>query len=408
MGLIYDSADSNNVMTALSGNLSAARSAVDQTEHACNRLLGTLGNGELSGEGYNAIAILFSQALLPSVKASRLQLESLEKDLATYTWEDSKISRFGVLKEDQLATQLEATRTQRDATERLMEVNEAFADAMTAVPLLGDALRMANSRLEMALNHLEKEARDLEDRLGALRHFDSATRGLFQTDLIDSTVGTTGGPSATAAVQPIGSIQPASLAVPAAGATIQQIVSWLTAGGYSIAELIAACGPASVMAALALIVIGGVGTGSTSGSQFYTPEEQIRRSQARWYYYTHNLDGSLKQHIGPVPTGPNTYFNEEAGFDDVEKILDEKTRPGRTEPNREVDTVEALDELGEQISRGGKAIDGPASYQGTWVELPDGTRIGRRRSSNSGGPTIDIKPPQGDPIKVHLPKGWGK
>jgi hypothetical protein len=36
------------------------------------------------------------------------------------------------------------------------------------------------------------------------------------------------------------------------------------------------------------------------------------------------------------------------------------------------------------------------------VELRDGTRVGLRDYSSSGGPTIDIRPPGRQGIKVHV------
>lgn len=205
-----------------------------------------------------------------------------------------------------------------------------------------------------------------------------------------------------------GTIRPASIAVPAAGATAEQIAQWLLTGAYTAGELIAACGLASVMAALALVVLGGVGSGSTGGSGRYTRQERLDRAWLAMYYWTHNLDGTVKQHIGPAPTELGKYLNEEPGFEDVNDILKAKTRKGKSEPHREVDTPEELEEVYKDITRGGKPIEPPKNYDGTRVELPDGTQIGLRNNSTSGGPTIDINPPAGRPIKVHLPKGWGK
>jgi hypothetical protein len=58
-----------------------------------------------------------------------------------------------------------------------------------------------------------------------------------------------------------------------------------------------------------------------------------------------------------------------------------------------------------ELSKGGRNVT-PPTYKGTMVELPDGTRLGIRAASKSGGPTIDVKPPKGsdlNPLKVHLP-----
>lgn len=43
-----------------------------------------------------------------------------------------------------------------------------------------------------------------------------------------------------------------------------------------------------------------------------------------------------------------------------------------------------------------------SGYKGLWVELPDGTRVGLREASKSGGRTIDIKLPDGTVQKVHV------
>ena len=44
-----------------------------------------------------------------------------------------------------------------------------------------------------------------------------------------------------------------------------------------------------------------------------------------------------------------------------------------------------------------------SSYPGKFVELPDGTQVGLRSASRSGGATIDVFKPDGTYIKVHLP-----
>lgn len=406
MGLIYDSADSSSLMTALSANLSVARSTVEDTESACHRLIGVLGSGQLSGQGYSAAEVVFSQGIVPSLTSTRAELDSLQQDLEKYRWEDSKVSRFGVLREDQLTVQLKATKTQRDATAHLMEVNSSAASALSALPLVAEALELANRRLELVLNQLEGDVRDLQDRLDALWAFDAATAGLFQNGLVDTPSGRrsprggrTGGPRN-------GGIQPASLSVPVptAGAAAQQIAQWLITGAYSIGALVAACGGPLVMAAIVLITM----NGSTSASRFYTPEEQVRRARLEMYYWTHNPDGSVKQYIGPAPSPLGKYFNESPTFEDVDRIVKEKTRKGKTRPHREVDTPDEVREIYEDITRGSEAMDDVGTYKGEKRRLPDGTELGLREESTSGGVTIDIWPPAGKVIKVHLPMGYGK
>ena len=206
-----------------------------------------------------------------------------------------------------------------------------------------------------------------------------------------------------------GGIVPASMAVPGPGASLQQIAKWLVSGAYSIAELTAACGGGEVMAAIALITVIGVGKGSsTGGSKSYSPEERVTRARLEMYYWTHNLDGSVKQHIGPAPSSAGKYFDEAAPTaDEVEEIVKQKTRKGNNSGVREADTPEEVRDIYKEITRGSEPDD-VSSYDGERRLLPDGTRIGLREDSKSGGLTIDIKTPRGSKLKVHLPKGWGK
>ncbi|WP_158864452.1 alpha/beta hydrolase [Leifsonia sp. AG29] len=182
MSLIYDARDSKRVIDALSANLDSAASVLAQLELARRHLDSVLGTGELSGQAYSAVGLLFTEVIGPCIQDAKSQIDKTREDLEKYEWEDSKVSRFGVLNEDALAVQLSATRRQRDATERLIEVNREAATALAAYPAMGDAVRLINRGLEVVLEGLEKDIRDLDDRLAALEAFAVGTRGLFKTD----------------------------------------------------------------------------------------------------------------------------------------------------------------------------------------------------------------------------------
>jgi len=68
----------------------------------------------------------------------------------------------------------------------------------------------------------------------------------------------------------------------------------------------------------------------------------------------------------------------------------------------EVDNEEELQALYNELSRGGKPAT-PTGYDGEMVKLSDGTRVGLRNTSSSGGQTIDINRPGQSPVKIHLP-----
>lgn len=180
MGLSYDSADSKSMTTGLSANLGTASSVLDKVESASTRLLAGLNTGELSGKGYSAVNALFAWIIAPCVTRAKSEIDAIQGELDTYIREDAKVSRYGVLKEDELNTQLIATKNQRDATERLIEFNDRAAESAAALPGLSGAVQLKNTQLVLVLNQLVKDIGELKERLAALQAFASATQGLFR------------------------------------------------------------------------------------------------------------------------------------------------------------------------------------------------------------------------------------
>jgi RHS repeat-associated protein len=76
-------------------------------------------------------------------------------------------------------------------------------------------------------------------------------------------------------------------------------------------------------------------------------------------------------------------------------------RPGLNPRVYEVDSPAELEQLYARLSRGGTPTN--TSYPGSQVRLPDGTYVGIRQTSGSGGPTIDINM-NGTNYGIHLPK----
>ncbi|MFP4355260.1 MAG: hypothetical protein ACLFUJ_09060 [Phycisphaerae bacterium] len=60
-----------------------------------------------------------------------------------------------------------------------------------------------------------------------------------------------------------------------------------------------------------------------------------------------------------------------------------------------------LKDVFNSLSQGGSPVN-QGSYPGKMVQLPDGTRVGLRSTSKTGGSTIDIKHPDGSKQKVHI------
>jgi hypothetical protein len=99
----------------------------------------------------------------------------------------------------------------------------------------------------------------------------------------------------------------------------------------------------------------------------------------------------------------NTVSAGEAGAADSSSVRDilNGLRAGRSENVYEVDTPEELRELFGRLSEGGEPLGN--NYPGDFVRLPDGSTVGLRGASKSGGPAIDITRPGHPPTKIHLP-----
>lgn len=74
---------------------------------------------------------------------------------------------------------------------------------------------------------------------------------------------------------------------------------------------------------------------------------------------------------------------------------------GKSSGVRTVGNDAELQSAYDDMARGGEVIRRPG-YRGEWVRQPDGTEIGLRESSKSGGRTIDVRNPDGSTAKVHI------
>jgi filamentous hemagglutinin len=76
-------------------------------------------------------------------------------------------------------------------------------------------------------------------------------------------------------------------------------------------------------------------------------------------------------------------------------------KAGRSPGVKVVGSEAELDALYGRLGAGGKPAT-PPTYKGSMVELPDGTKVGLRGTSISGGKTIDIFMPDKTYTKVHI------
>jgi RHS repeat-associated protein len=86
-------------------------------------------------------------------------------------------------------------------------------------------------------------------------------------------------------------------------------------------------------------------------------------------------------------------------FNQIERAVSSLSA-GRSAGVYTVSNSAELQELFDELSVGGSRIEN--AYPGQLVELPDGTTVGLRESSGSGGPAIDVNAPNGAQLKVHV------
>jgi hypothetical protein len=110
--------------------------------------------------------------------------------------------------------------------------------------------------------------------------------------------------------------------------------------------------------------------------------------------------------IGAGVTGVSSDSGGGGGSGSADSPVDgtlSSLRSGRTPPNLEVHNAEDLEQVWQKLGGGsGTPVEG-TGYPGQLEQLSDGTRIGMRSGSKSGGPTIDVWQPGKPYVKVHLP-----
>lgn len=80
-------------------------------------------------------------------------------------------------------------------------------------------------------------------------------------------------------------------------------------------------------------------------------------------------------------------------------------RQGQSKRTKMVDSDAELQKVWDELTDGGKLLPRKDPAHSAWYELEDGTRVGLRGHSTSGGRTIDIELPTGGTRRVHIEGG---
>lgn len=111
--------------------------------------------------------------------------------------------------------------------------------------------------------------------------------------------------------------------------------------------------------------------------------------------------------VGDARVAPFTVAADADAGDDVPLAPAERIptigEPGDNERIRVLPNAQAVRDLYEELAEDGTSVSW-GGYRGQAAQLPDGTQIGLRDDSKSGGPTLDANLPNGEQWKVHLPR----
>lgn len=134
-------------------------------------------------------------------------------------------------------------------------------------------------------------------------------------------------------------------------------------------------------------------------------EEEIESYENGCGYLASVVHGLIGAVVGTVDVasvgalgGSVAGLGAEEGSTAIEDTLAGLT-PGNSPGVYTVDSPEELQQIYDELSVGGKPTG--SSYPGQEVELSDGTRVGIRETSKTGGPTIDINQ-GGTQYKIHV------
>ncbi|MDR0299913.1 MAG: hypothetical protein LBI13_07560 [Streptococcaceae bacterium] len=172
MGMIYDSGDSANLISALQTNLAVCTQVTGQLKSGVATLQSALQSGELQGAVYTAGNGLFSQVILPAIQKTDAAVANVQGELNSYMRADGSVSQYGTLDEDKLNTLIKEKQSQVDTTAR-------FISQISSNPTLGSDSRP----FQTSLSSYQAQLQDLKNRLQALTDFNTSTQYLFKDSL---------------------------------------------------------------------------------------------------------------------------------------------------------------------------------------------------------------------------------
>jgi methyl-accepting chemotaxis protein len=180
--VIYNSGDSQNLISALETNLSGAQQIFDRLSKGSQHLIGVLDSGTLSGAAYNAGKNLFVAYINPMLQKLNQAISDIQGDLRAYKSADSAVSRYGThLDSDQIEHLLRLTNHMIQLLEDKIRADKDFINNFLSggFEKVGGALAELPQLYEQ-LDNLKEIKATRENELRALEEFKYTTNSLFK------------------------------------------------------------------------------------------------------------------------------------------------------------------------------------------------------------------------------------
>jgi len=192
MGLIYDQADSSDLIKSLGKNLSSAKETVSDLKSASQKVRDSVDGKTLSGAAYTAGAGLFTELIIPTTNRVTTSIDQVQQDLSKYDAADGEISSEGYLDEDNLKNQLQTLKSAKS----MLNLSAYSLDLLkhtTNNPAIKVILSRTVNQFKQMASKKEKQIKKVEKKIEKLHVFSSSTSGLFSTSLSELGIAMKGG-----------------------------------------------------------------------------------------------------------------------------------------------------------------------------------------------------------------------
>ena len=183
--VIYNSADSDNLIQALSTNIKTAKAVFDKVKQGTQHLSSVIDSGTLSGSAYRAGQSLFQTYIIPMIQKLDSAIDDIQSDLDNYKKAEQHVrSLDSHLDENYLKGMLNNTNQMIRLIEQKIQEDKKVMEKLANLHFdeLVKGLQEIPG-LEQQLDNMKQLKYDYEKKIQALQTFASSTNSLFTDSL---------------------------------------------------------------------------------------------------------------------------------------------------------------------------------------------------------------------------------